>query len=198
MPTKNYAMAVGYYNDRIYLIGGSNGYPDYNGKAVMIFDPTTKQFTNYFADLLPYNLRAFSNWYTQRDNLLYMSGDYAGFIHIFDLSNNQFTGNWTKAPINGQRFACIAGDDDYLYYLGGETPSTFNDKVQILNLNTAVWANGPSMKSPRGYFACAASPNNRVYAIGGYTDSSFQILDTIEYISTTNIQSNEWIILGET
>ena len=41
MPVKNSAMAIGYYNDKIYLIGGDVVYAAH---AMGLFDPITQQF----------------------------------------------------------------------------------------------------------------------------------------------------------
>ena len=191
MPTTCYGSAVGYYNDSIYLIGGWSD-------ALTIFHPSTQEFTEYDPDFLSgYGLGSYSNWYTQKDNLLYMIGEGGDSVHVVDLSNRQFT-PYAHNNVPYGWSPCVAGNDDYLYYLGYDDAGTGNN-VKIFSFTDAIWQNGPSMNYARAYFACTATPDNRVYAIGGHNFEVFMgIEDTIEYISTTDIQSNTWILLEET
>ena len=143
-----------------------------------------------------------SNWYKQRDNLRYMySRDFD--IRVFDLSTRQFTqDNFTLTDNGWQREPCVAGDDNYLYYLSSGVANGPWKDVHFLSFGDidAVWQRGPDMISRRGEFACAVSPNNRVYAIGGITADSDTgtPTDTIEYISTIDFESNSWILLSDT
>ena len=141
MPVANYRMAAVVYNDSIYLIGGT--------KRLIIFDPSSQQFTFYDEDFLPVYMYGSSNWYKQRDNLLYMySRDFD--LRVFDLSTRQFTQDNFTLPDNGwQREPCVAGDDNYLYYLGSGVANGPWKDVHFLSFDDIdpVWQRGPDMIS---------------------------------------------------
>ena len=57
-------------------------------------------------------------------------------------------------------------------------------------LNNEVWSLGPSMNAKRADFSCIESTNANLFAIGGQNANGQ--LNSIEFISTTNINSSLW------
>ena len=197
--------ACGYHDNIIYVVGGDDGddlsdaygYIEYN-----ISNNTFSRTTSFF----PRSLTSTSNWWFQINNVLYMTT--WGTIHTFNLASKQFTEALFTAPNYNSYtrviYACLAGDvqQSLLYYMGGmdllNTQIPVNT-LQILDINDGSWITGPNMNQVRVHFACIVSPNKQLYAIGGsYSGtSSLTGIKTIEYIGTTNIQNNQWILMNE-
>ena len=193
IPEATSGMAVGYYNNSIFLI---------SNQTLIEFNTTSQLFTpnpiTFSVQAALHGVRG--NWYTQKNNTLYLVPADTASIHIFDLSNKQFTANWSEAPMNDILNPCITGDDNYLYYMGGRVESMNQPTLQILSFgdeSNLTWFSGPDMTYSRSWFGCSVSSNGRLYAISGF-DSTDNPLTEVEFISTTDIQNNNWTILGDT
>eukprot|EP01084_Bolivina_argentea_P217000 368502_1 len=132
-----------------------------------------------------------------------MTGDLDNaYINKLDLLSQTFTSAYLTIPVsylinnpNGARLACLTGDHQYLYYVGGgafDNQFTYFNYLSIYALAGDIWNIGPTMNTKRGWFSCNVSPNNRLYAIAGSNSNDDNYLNSIEYISTTSISNNQW------
>ena len=177
MPKSDYAMAIGQFQNRIYIIGGS-----WQSGSLMTYNTTSGSFS-YNATAFPLGLYASSQFYAQIGSNLYIAGTSNG-IDVFMMETEQFISNWTLKPQNHGLITCLAGANDRLYYIG--------TSLYILNIKDLLWSRGADMNVPRGEFSCVATWNNKLYSIGGAVPFSNTISNTVEYISTQNISSNLW------
>ena len=85
MPAKHYHQSIGYYQDTIYLIGGSS-----NPRSLTQYHLNNDTFS-YNAQFFPKSLQSQSQWSIQINNVIYMTGDFsAHMINTFDLKTKQF------------------------------------------------------------------------------------------------------------
>ena len=183
LPVEIWRHAVGHYQDTIHIIGGTP-----NENAYMEYNITNKTFSHYTQLFFPIELQGYCQWWYQMNDTLFMTVN--GAIQTFNLANKVFTPELSTVPTNSAGiYACLAGDSNrsLLYYVGGWRYET----LQILDLNNASWSIGPNMTSVRNHHSCIISPNKQLYAIGGYHYQTGR-LQTIEFISTIDINSNVW------
>ena len=192
MPISGAFMSVGYYQNIIYVI---------HGKALIEYHINNNTFT-YNQTFFTKNIFSIGQCWVQTDNMLYITGLTDSTINIFNLKTKQFnclaynSSRCVSAPIYGQQDECLAISNDHqsLYYVGGINPDYLN-LLQILNLSTLSWSNGPNMNTTRIELSCIVSSNDKLYAIGGdiHAGSPFSIfLLSIFIITYGKLQMNRY------
>eukprot|EP01083_Nonionella_stella_P141108 434144_1 len=183
-------MAVGSYNDSIWLIGGG-----YDSKQSTEFKVNTQIFTNYRDDALSSDVRGHGQFWSQQDHVIYIIDKNTGnSFCIYDLMNNQFTSNWMNVTFSanvGDK-SCLSSTPEALYVTGGLNSSSgySHNILQIVSLSSLIWVSSPpNMNMVRRNHACIVH-NNYLWAIGGF---SSDYLKSIERILITNIMNNEWM-----
>ena len=111
-------------------------------------------------------------------------------VHIWDDSGNWTSG--TDCPIttyNGTGVSYNDGTDDYLFVMGGNTPSATATECYKYNITTDTWTQIAPLPSGRLIHA-AAAVGDYIYVIGGS--------DLTNYTNTTykyDIAGNTWTLL---
>ena len=126
------------------------------------FDIETEVFADKGENILPKYTFGWGQFYTQIQEELYLIDPYGLQINIFNLEEQTFTISYTSIPLDVGDAACIASSPSNIFVSRGIN-------VQIFNLQTKEWSNGPSMKTMRARHSCIVHPNNDdvLYAIGG-------------------------------
>ena len=185
MPVANSLMSIGYYQNTIYLIGGSSF-----EQALIKYHLLNDTFS-YDLSFFTKTLYSLSPWWFQMNDVLYMTGDFDGdMINTYNLATNTFNSDVYRVPDPIPFAHCLTGDPNQslIFYFGGN--SYPYDTVQILNISNMAWSYAPNMNTRRAYISCIVSPNNNLYAIGGQNTNGE--LDSIEFISTININFGTW------
>ena len=200
MAYKDYGMAVGYYDDTIWLIGG-----DENSYALNAYSVNDNTHSTIDPNVTwPVSVDDYSQGYIQIGHMVYMTDgkyyeedpDYH-YLGSFNLLTREYNRFWQylELPANGECiYGCFTGNEETMYYIGGRRGydyQTHFKTTMILNVSNRSWSSGPQMNERRGYFSCIISSNMKLYAIGGYQGDSTNT-DTIEYIPTDNIHQNTW------
>eukprot|EP01084_Bolivina_argentea_P064035 116804_1 len=192
MPRPGDGMAVGSYNDSIYLLGGFQ----YQHQLIR-YDINTNKMIDLGANHFPSsaNIFGYGQFYSVKNNIIYMidhnpSTDRQPIpdtLATFNIKTLTFTKYWNHINISYPvgPGACIAIDDSFVYIVGG------SNYLQMLSLKTNKWIhNVPPMHENRNYLTCNIYPqNNALYAIGGFApsrDGPVEYLDTVEYIIINN------------
>eukprot|EP01083_Nonionella_stella_P137109 417243_1 len=174
-------MAVAYYNDSIYLLGGM---PTTNRQQLLQFNINH----NVLNDSGTLSIQMLES-YTQMDNLVYFISSDWSTISTYDLQSKALSSNWRAIPTYAAA-PCMASTDEYLFIIGGSDASgSALNMLQIYDLSPmGGWkTNNLVMNQSRNdRFACVIHPTtNFLYAIGGNN------LKTIEKLSVgvTNIEN---------
>eukprot|EP01083_Nonionella_stella_P095416 267875_1 len=215
MPVTRAESAVGFSSTHhvAWILGGYG-----SEKYVMLFNVTSKSFTDYTYDEnhLSLNIAGKAQFYTQIEEYVYMINN-AGFQIIrfnMDLGvQDSFVINVPQIVYHGGYTAhgdqpCLASVTQsglqYLFVVGGteyygqsSRYASAKHNLQILNLNDNTWSNGPNMTIPRGHNSCITNKNgDKLYTIGGWTDDG---ADTVEMLNISNVLniSNQWVVLPD-
>eukprot|EP01084_Bolivina_argentea_P214886 364762_1 len=174
-------MAIGHYNDTIYLLGGVN-----NPYQMVQYDIKNSEFTDYTTTYLSDNTgsQISGQYYTSLSNILYMIHPDGNRFSTFDLTTKIFQSDWNsiRIPTDVNAYGCLASTTDYLFVLGGFSGGYLN-RFQALKISTMIWSTSiSSLNTARGQCCCNFHPTtNEVYAIGGEGSSG-----TIEKINVEN------------
>eukprot|EP01083_Nonionella_stella_P057171 150196_1 len=187
-------MAVGTWNNTIYLLGGFQ-----DGYQLVAFNPsdqTDKAFYDYGGNelLRKYcptlscdpEIYGLGQFYTQINHTLYMVRKSGGHISTYNMNTNLFVLNAFALAVNVWYYSCLASTNKYLFAIGGSSVS-WGDGVstnitQRLSRATLQW-DISHMIEPRKSLSCIVYPNtNSLYAIGGQNDLS--LLSTVEIYET--------------
>eukprot|EP01083_Nonionella_stella_P141106 434141_1 len=192
MPYADDEMAIGAYNDTIWLIGGYK-----QRKQTTQFKVVTQTFTNFEANALSSSIRGHSQYWSQQNHIIYLIDPITGnSFCIYDLMNNQFTSNWMDITFStnvGYR-GCLSSTPQHLYVSGGYN-GQWHNILQIVSLSSYEWVNSPpNMNVNRSSHACIVH-NNYLWAIGGFDGSSK--LKSIERVFVPDITNNEWILSSD-
>eukprot|EP01083_Nonionella_stella_P162349 532907_1 len=195
LPRKSHTMAIGSYNQSIYILGAvgpNNDHP--NGQQLVEYDIFRDEIIDHGVSALPRKVYGETQHHTQIDNTLYII-DFSGqSLVTYNMETNSFNSNYQSIPTTVGEYACLASRTIYLYVVGGYG-STDLDIVQVLDLTTNSWLNSvPSMQEPRTGPSCIVDESFMLYAIGGYLyiDTMYLPISSIERIYTNNIDQNNW------
>eukprot|EP01083_Nonionella_stella_P092764 259793_1 len=186
-PRTFFGAAIGFWNNSIFILGGSGvkkQFVEYN----IVNNNIVDHGANYFSE----SIYGFGQFYHQQHHYLYMISPSSQTLCMFDLSTTakelQYNWNSVTIPHNINSRGCLAGNDEYLFIVGGD--DTFL-RMQILQLSPLEWlSNPPSLNTARRNAACIIHESSGfLYAIGGWP--SWQ---SFEKVSITNILSNSWQI----
>eukprot|EP01083_Nonionella_stella_P169428 574506_1 len=84
LPRTTAYMAVGSYNDAIFILGG------WGSKQVVEYSVTDMTFTDH-GNELQYNAYGGGDFYTQIDNTVYMLSGSGSNLNTFDMTNHVYT-----------------------------------------------------------------------------------------------------------
>eukprot|EP01083_Nonionella_stella_P187422 688613_1 len=176
-------MAVGTYNGSIFIAGGFN----YNDQ-VTEYRINTDQWIDIGLHILSDATKGKSQFYAQKDEILYMTPYPGTEILTFDMNTKQYTSNWMGVafPETNNYYACIALSDDYLFVVGG---SVSGNPLWALSLTTYGWvSNTPSLINSRTYVTCYHH-QNLLCTFGGYDKGA---IAESECLDTSDIAVNTW------
>eukprot|EP01083_Nonionella_stella_P245618 853525_1 len=184
LPFADNSMAVGAYNDTIFLLGGAN-----NQNQMTEYHISTDTFTNK-GPILEESMYAYGQIWSQIDETMYIIDTTGEHLSTFDMAHKQYTKQWhnLETSVNGY-MACLAASNDHLFITGGTKCLT---KFQVLNLGTLGWvSNTPPMQQCRRSHACAVSIDY-LWVFAGWDANANKRLRTNERIHIDNIASNDW------
>lgn len=212
MPRASEQMAIGYYDQIIYLLYVSVvsvhcTFPPiyrvhcmYRGGTfshwqVMSYNIEHNNFTTFDSNYLSslgnnVGEYGYGGYYTQLNGMLYTIVEDGDYIHAYDLQLQPipFQRIEPAIPITVGVSSCLASSEEptpRLYVTGGV--GHMND-VQILKLTTLSWRNNvPSMIYGRSSHGCIVV-NDMLYAIGQ--------VSAVERMNVTDIQSALWEVMG--
>eukprot|EP01083_Nonionella_stella_P018573 51709_1 len=194
MPFALRGMAVGSFNNSIFVIGGE--YDVYQGRSrrLIEYHTTENHFTEYGSNYLNQYVFGTGAFYTQKQNRVYMISINGQRLSMMDLATpaKLLETNWNDVTIPHAvgEHGCLASNDEYMFIVGGFISFSLNH-LQILSLSTWQWlSNPPSLNLARRGISCPIhEPSGFMYAIGGY---SYQLEASFEKISIENILSKDW------
>eukprot|EP01083_Nonionella_stella_P070184 187648_1 len=189
LPNSDSNMAIGYYQNTIIILGG------YENPQDMIEYDIVESVFNTTVGVLPFDTTGYSQFYTQMDNMIYIIDTSGERINVFDVSTKAYTTQHWNITHDVDTNGCIASAAAQLYIIGGYTTNGPMNNVQILTITNNTWRDGPYLQSARYWVSCVASTiSNKMYVVGG-TDGQGNYQDylkTIEFISITQIDQNQW------
>lgn len=172
-------------NGKLYLAGGSNGYPS---------------MTN---SLFVYNI-AMNSWTTGPDAPAAVgcgaSATVSGKLYVFSGCTNSFTydssltsydpasGVWATLPpaphIHLYPSAVAVGGQIYIISGINSTANMITGTVDVFDINTNTWSAGPTLPTAR-YSASAVLLSGKIYVLGGTMAPGGSALNTVEVYDTT-------------
>eukprot|EP01083_Nonionella_stella_P304087 1055152_1 len=189
LPNSDSNMAIGYYQNTIIILGG------YENPQDMIEYDIIESVFNTIVGVLPFDTTGYSQFYTQMDNMIYIIDTSGERINVFDVSTKAYTTQHWNITHDVDTNGCIASAAAQLYIIGGYTTNGPMNNVQIFTITNNTWRDGPYLQSARYWVSCVASTiSNKMYVVGG-TDGQGNYQDylkTIEFISITQIDQNQW------
>jgi PKD repeat protein/N-acetylneuraminic acid mutarotase len=183
MPTARDYHAVGVVNNKIYVIGGSDGSGFLSTNEE--YDPATDTWTSRAPMLTP------RQWFAIGviDGKIYAVGGEgaAGTLRVneeYDPGADSWT---TKAPMPTARWALAAGAvGGKLYAIGGRVTGTYLSTNEEYDPSTDSWTSKASMPTPRMALAIGAL-GGRLYAMGGIGTAG-----TLSANEAYDAQTNAW------
>jgi N-acetylneuraminic acid mutarotase len=182
MPTGRKSLVVGVVNNKIYAIGGWNGYLT----AVEEYDPAADQWTTK----TPMPVSQIEAAVGVVNNKIYVIGGsisgnyYSTIVSEYDPATNQWT---TKASMpTGRHFLAVGVVNNKIYAIGGAGSGDITlATVEEYDPATNTWTNcgGTCASMPTARYVLAVGVvNNKIYAIGGCSNvgCSPSTLSTVE------------------
>ncbi len=175
MPDVRAFMASGYYNGKIYLVGGyntSNVSPAFG--QVWEYDPIADTFNTTRLDM-PAALGGAGSGVI--NGHLYVAGGrdatntVVGSLYDYDIAANTWTVRAGLTPINVPGSGVLNGK---LWLFGGGTPfaqSETSGASQIYDPVTDTWTSGPALNSARSIVA-GTNVGNKLIAAGGFNGAT--------------------------
>eukprot|EP01083_Nonionella_stella_P008960 25969_1 len=179
--------AVGFYEDEIYIFGGS-----VNKRQIIRYDVTRNAFIDDGTDLLSADTRSLAQFYAQSGDVMYFSKAFDDSFSIYDFSRKQFTDNYITTPVTVNGFTCLSATDEYLFVIGGKNNG---NTAQTLHLLSAEWAVSYMNTARRSSSCTIDRDRTTLYAIAGQ-DQVY--IDSIEMLNITDIGAQSWVLLDET
>eukprot|EP01083_Nonionella_stella_P302727 1044975_1 len=181
--------AVGFYQDEIYIFGGS-----VDKRQIIRYDVTRNAFIDDGTDLLSADTRSLAQFYAQSGDTMYFSKALDDTFSIYDFSRKQFTDNWNDitTPVTANGLSCLSATDEYLFVIGGKNNG---NTVQTLHLLSTEWALSYMNTARRSSSCTIDRDRTTLYAIAGQ-DQVY--IDSIEMLNITDIGAQSWVLLDET
>eukprot|EP01084_Bolivina_argentea_P208952 356055_1 len=187
----SYFTIPGYYNDRVYLLGGN-----IQTRQLISFNTLSPEYTDHGA-VINIGLYSEGQNYVQKGNILYIAMGDTPALFKFDMANIGL-GLQSLGLINGgtgviAHFGCLAHINNYLIF-------TYDADVYIYNIDTVTWTNPtntPSIITARIRHTCQVSDQQYLYIIGGHGWSG-PTKSTVEKLyvgDIPNINSYSWSTL---
>lgn len=179
MPTPRADLSAHIIDDKIFLIGGktySSVSPYYTQTNInQVYDIATNTWSNNAS--MPTALQGYAS--TVVGNKIYIIGGSRQSVAGIDSSINSLqiydtqTDTWTTGKnlnVASSYGAAVATSGNIaparIYNIGGYSTGAFSGKIQIYDVETNSWTNGPNMPTARAYLGLAVV-SDMVYAIGG-------------------------------
>ena len=190
LPEASSQLHVGYYNDIIYLIGGSTAASQNRQNLVIQYNITSN---TYLPTLSVMNSPDGTSESAQLNNVIYYVS--AGYLYYFNMTI-QSEGTRIFLPIIAVDQCVTSNLNDYLFLIGGSAQDFFYG----YNINNSEWISlSPIMNTPRFNHGCQVNQyGTDIYIFGGFGLSQF--LDTIETINISdfgNINNAIWNELND-
>eukprot|EP01084_Bolivina_argentea_P291736 501423_1 len=188
LPRAGAQMAVSYFDNKIYLIGGA-----VNPKQLMIFDVFDHQITvDQGINAISHNIDGRAQYYTQVNEILYMIRD--NVIATYNMKTKVFNPTLISMTISQDSpgFACLASTEEYLFIVGGYN-GAYISAVQALEISSTTWVPGISnMLFARDDAACIVHPvTDELFVISGI-DGTIYPIGIEKLFVGNNIQSQIW------
>eukprot|EP01084_Bolivina_argentea_P204255 348794_1 len=194
LPRGDWDMAVGHYNEMIFILEIYNcGHV--NNYQMVQYDIETNNFVDNGISSISKPIVGGSQFYTQINHILYIIDNIGDKVLIYNMETKIFINN-IFIDTNVGIYGCLTSSTEYLYIIGGYNQIDNNlNTLQILNISSNEWLSGmPTMQQDRIRLSCILHPSsNKLYAIGGFGKFPANYLDSIEVISVLDdITSNQW------
>eukprot|EP01084_Bolivina_argentea_P117405 208526_1 len=191
LPRAGDSMAVGSYNDTIFILGG------WNSKQVSEYNAGTG-FTDIGVNILSSIIWGVGQYYASIDENIYLINPSGDHLSVYNMHSKTFTDNWSQNNniTNVGWYSCLAAFDHLLFVTGGRPGccGTALPLLQIYDINKGEWTYGPQMNGNRDGHSCIISKSLLLFVIGGTTSVTF--INSIEAINITNIKSQSWQSVG--
>lgn len=175
------------WDGRIYVLGGS----DSSGaplNAVQIYDPEDDSWSAGAS--MPYGVYhgvavAWSEY------IFYIGGmdsTYAirNTVIYYSVTGDYWSTYSYPAPVLRWGAAGCLGEDDLIYYVGGNDGSSVTQTGgACLNIRTSEWVDLPEMSSARFYYGVVPSADGRIMAVGGSDWTSAR--DSVESLDVSDV-----------
>eukprot|EP01083_Nonionella_stella_P016519 46118_1 len=204
LPRRCNMMAMGSWNNSIFMIGGTYGIGrDYRSRQLIEYNTASHRMIDHGDTYFDQILYGYGQFYTQQRNHLYiLSGSGGRSISMIDVSLNTLRAYWNifTAPKSAGVYACLESNDEYIFVIGGYEANLVLDHFQILHLPSAQWlSNPPSLNVARRGASCALhGASGSLYAMGGrrvlVDGETKEALKSVEKISIVDVESNVWKI----
>jgi len=184
MPLTRKWMDAETVNDKIYIIGGSDGVTLRN--ETMVYDPVTDTWS--FAASIP-TVRLNLTVCSVNGKIYAIGGSNLGALDTVE-EYDPTTDTWaTKTPMPTVRFSHAAAVvNGKIYAIGGENNIPVLNIVEEYDPTTDTWATKSPMPTSRSRLA-AAAVNGKIYVIGGLNGGGFFSGDVEEYDPVTDTWS---------
>jgi kelch-like protein 20 len=184
---------------RILVVGGDSA--DGGGllNSVEVYDSRTNQWTSEGWPDLKVSRRGFAA--TLCNGKVYVVGGNDS-IECLDLHSLPLEWKVLEHRLSIARSHCCAvGVGKFVYVMGGGKKAISLDSVEILDTDTGLISEGPSLTTPRK-FAGAALVDNTIWVVGGCTNI-FDGLDTVEthnvdLLETGRLLESSWTLCPTT
>ncbi|MEK7767310.1 MAG: kelch repeat-containing protein, partial [bacterium] len=184
---------------KIYVVGGTqDGFARTNLQHILVYDPTADSWTQ-MASSIPSSTHSDSVQgegvgAARIDGTINLMGGQNGMGHVnhrlysYDIANDTWDGSHPDMPAP-VAFAAVAAVAAKVYVIGGGTPITPTNKVQVFDPATDTWSLGASAPGPRRA-AAGVVLGDRIYVLGGH-DSAMTYDTVLVYDPSSNAWSTQ-------
>eukprot|EP01083_Nonionella_stella_P065340 171113_1 len=180
-------MAIGAYNDSIFILGGSITTVN-NQRQMTEYQIEFNNMVYYGPNYLSHDFVNYGTYYAQLGHMLYIMNEGGASLSVYDMKNKQMDFNFTTIPVKQttSSYSCLAATKTYLIVTsaGDYSITDSNMTIQTFSLIAMQWTNNiQSMNQKRFAHSCIVDPvTNILYVIGG--DSRQELLDSVETVHT--------------
>eukprot|EP01084_Bolivina_argentea_P093217 167671_1 len=191
MPRVESRMAIGYYNNSIFLVGG---YQMWRYQWTQ-FDIQSQKFVANKSIALAEQTWGTGQFYIQIDNKLLTIDVGHTYFNVFFLNNQTFIKNWFNPGWGSDvgSSACVAYEYPYIFIIGGDSPvyGILNTLKGYNMLTHTIYASLDTLQTERSQLSCITH-SSILYAIAGQ-DNSYTHLNTIEKLNfSVPINQTSW------
>eukprot|EP01083_Nonionella_stella_P208654 757018_1 len=190
LPRADWDIAVGAYNDSIFIIGGES-----ESHQATEYQISTNTFIDLGSNRITDAISGEGQFWVHKGEILYMLHEpkaptSPSLLGVFNMTSKHYISHWMNVTFPYKiTYGCLAISDQYLFEVGGFTGNTYLDTTHVLSLTTHEWMNNtPTMISRRAY-NCCFHHRDLLCTFGGYDKKATA---ESECINTSDIFQNAW------